>query len=118
MRWIEAVDSDEARHLLKVAWQLVGLMTRTEHLSFRSMNHPGSANTGCTSTASPVDDDSHFASQSALRRACRNGCVSVQPGNIKRSPCCSTRGPPGFKAPTDLIRIFGAIQQLDSEIGN
>jgi len=34
MRWIEPVVSDEARHLLKVAWQLVGLMTRTEHRSF------------------------------------------------------------------------------------
>jgi hypothetical protein len=28
------------------------------------------------------------------------------------------RGPPGFKAPTDLIPIFDAIEQLDSEIGN
>jgi hypothetical protein len=28
------------------------------------------------------------------------------------------RGPPGFKAPTDLITILGKIEQLDSEIGD
>jgi len=32
--------------------------------------------------------------------------------------CAKVRGPPGFKAQTDLIPIFGEIEQLDSEIGN
>jgi hypothetical protein len=32
--------------------------------------------------------------------------------------CAKVRGPPGFKAPTYLTPIFGAIEQLDSEIGH
>ena len=50
IRWIEPVVSDEACRLLKVAWQLVGLMTKTGHRSFRSMNQPRNANTGWTWT--------------------------------------------------------------------
>jgi hypothetical protein len=79
IRWIEPVVSDEACRLLKVAWQLVGLMTKTGHRPFRSMNQPGNANTGWTWTDSPVDDDSHFASHSALRLACRSRIVASEP---------------------------------------